>query len=146
METVHSSTQEGTFLSGRHTDVTEADHSPIRCRAVNDILARVGDKWSMQVVMNLSAGPMRFNELRRTVDGISQRMLTRTLRALERDGLVDRHVTPSTPPRVDYSLTALGRSLREPVAALGAWAMTHREAIDDSRCRFDARERLDEES
>jgi len=107
---------------------------------VNDILARVGDKWSMQVVMSLSAGPMRFNELRRAIDGISQRMLTRTLRALERDGLVDREVTPSVPPRVDYSLTALGRSLREPVAALGVWAMDNKPEVESARSRFDARE------
>lgn len=140
METVYASTQEGTFVSDRHTDVTAADHSSVRCQAVNDILARVGDKWSMQVVMSLSAGPMRFNELRRAIDGISQRMLTRTLRALERDGLVDRQVTPSVPSRVDYSLTALGRSLREPVAVLGVWAMDNRSHIDSARAQFDAPE------
>lgn len=138
METMSTPTQEGTFVSDRHTDVTAEDHSPVRCQAVNDILARVGDKWSMQVVMSLSAGPLRFNELRRAIDGISQRMLTRTLRALERDGLVDREVTPSVPPRVDYSLTALGRSLREPVEALGVWAMDNRRHIDTARARFDA--------
>ncbi|MBM0170932.1 helix-turn-helix transcriptional regulator [Altererythrobacter sp. C41] len=140
METISAPAQEGTFLSDRHIDVTEADHSPVRCQAVNDILARVGDKWSMQVIMSLSAGPMRFNELRRAIDGISQRMLTRTLRALERDGLVDREVTPSVPPRVDYSLTMLGRSLREPVAALGTWAMENRPHIDSARARFDSLE------
>lgn len=140
METMSTPTQEGTFVSDRHTDVTAEDHSPVRCQAVNDILARVGDKWSMQVVMSLSAGPLRFNELRRAIDGISQRMLTRTLRALERDGLVDREVTPSVPPRVDYSLTALGRSLREPVAALGVWAMDNKPEVESARNRFDARE------
>ncbi|RXZ65829.1 transcriptional regulator [Pelagerythrobacter rhizovicinus] len=140
METTSAPAQEGTLLSDRHTDVTADEHSPIRCQAVNDILARVGDKWSMQVVMSLAAGPMRFNELRRAVDGISQRMLTRTLRALERDGLVDREVTPSVPPRVDYSLTALGLSLREPVAALGVWAMENRQHIDSARALFDAME------
>ncbi|WP_374405912.1 winged helix-turn-helix transcriptional regulator [Pelagerythrobacter sp.] len=113
-------------------------HSPIQCKAVNDILARVGDKWTMQVVMTLSAGPVRFNALRRGIDGISQRMLTRTLRALERDGLVAREVTPSVPPRVDYSLTPLGRSLRDPVGVLGGWAMANREEIDEARARFDA--------
>ena len=137
METTTTHVQEGTFSSAGHTDVT--DHSPIRCQAVNDILARVGDKWSMQVVMSLSAGPVRFNELRRAIDGISQRMLTRTLRALERDGLVAREVTPSVPPRVDYSLTDLGRSLREPVAALGAWAMDNKPEVESARTRFDAR-------
>ena len=140
METTTTHVQEGTFSSAGHTDVTDlADHSPIRCQAVNDILARVGDKWSMQVVMSLSAGPVRFNELRRAIDGISQRMLTRTLRALERDGLVAREVTPSVPPRVDYSLTDLGRSLREPVAALGAWAMGNKPEVESARTRFDAR-------
>jgi len=140
METTTAPAQEGTFLSDRHTDVTGCEHSPIRCQAVNDILARVGDKWSMQVVMSLSEGPVRFNALRRATDGISQRMLTRTLRALERDGLVARHVTPSVPPRVDYSLTALGKSLRTPVAELGAWAMANRPEVDAARERFDARE------
>ncbi|WP_305095704.1 winged helix-turn-helix transcriptional regulator [Croceibacterium aestuarii] len=127
-------------MSDRDGNVTTAGHSPIRCQAVNDILARVGDKWSMQVVMGLAAGSLRFNALLRAVDGISQRMLTRTLRALERDGLVDRAVTPSVPPRVDYSLTMLGRSLIEPVGTLGAWAMENRAAVDAARSRFDARE------
>ncbi len=127
-------------MSDRDGNVTTGGHSPIRCQAVNDILARVGDKWSMQVVMGLAAGSLRFNALLRAVDGISQRMLTRTLRALERDGLVDRAVTPSVPPRVDYSLTLLGRSLIEPVGALGAWAMENRAAVDAARSRFDARE------
>jgi len=104
---------------------------------VTEVLARVGDKWSMQVVMNLADGPMRFNALLRAIAGISQRMLTRTLRNLERDGLVSRTVTPSVPPRVDYALTELGKSLRAPVAVLGEWAVTHREAIAASRQRFD---------
>ncbi len=80
---------------------------------------------------------MRFNELRRAIEGISQRMLTRTLRGLERDGLVGRKVTPSVPPRVDYSLTELGQSLTAPVQALGAWALTHRETIASARGRYD---------
>lgn len=142
METALPRPQEGTFSSAGHTDVPQdgglEDHSPIRCRAVNDILARVGDKWTMQVVMSLSAGPVRFNALRRAIDGISQRMLTRTLRALERDGLVERAVTPSVPPRVDYSLTPLGRSLRDPVGVLGAWAMANKDEVDAARARFDA--------
>lgn len=125
-------------MSDRDGDVTHAAHSPIRCKAVNDILARVGDKWSMQVVMSLTGGSLRFNELLRAIDGISQRMLTRTLRGLERDGLVDRKVTPSVPPRVDYTLTPLGSSLTEPVGALGAWAMANRPAVDAARTRFDA--------
>lgn len=140
METITAPAQEGTFSSAGHTGVPVGDHSPVRCKAVNDILARVGDKWSMQVVMSLSAGPVRFNELRRSIDGISQRMLTRTLRALERDGLVAREVTPSVPPRVDYSLTPLGQSLRDPVGVLGAWAMANKDQVDTARARFDERE------
>nr|WP_046904661.1 helix-turn-helix domain-containing protein [Croceibacterium atlanticum] len=118
-------------------DVTIQTHPARCCQAVNQILARVGDKWSMQVVMSLSEGSLRFNELRREIDGISQRMLTRTLRGLERDGLVSRAVTPSVPPRVDYALTELGRSLRQPVLALGDWAVANREAVDAARQAFD---------
>jgi DNA-binding HxlR family transcriptional regulator len=144
METASTPTQEGTFSSAGHTDVPGIEgpyeHSASGCRAVNDILARVGDKWTMQVVMSLSAGPVRFNALRRAIDGISQRMLTRTLRGLERDGLVERAVTPSVPPRVDYSLTPLGASLRDPVRVLGTWAMTNKEQVDAARSRFDAAE------
>ena len=103
-------------------------------------MARVGDKWSMHVVMNLSHGPLRFNQLRREIDGISQRMLTRTLRGLERDGLVARVVTPSVPPRVDYSLTSLGHSLRAPVAELGVWIMANRAAINRARTEFDLKD------
>ncbi len=97
----------------------------------------------MQVVMSLGEGPLRFNELRRAIDGISQRMLTRTLRGLERDGLVSRAVTPSVPPRVDYALTALGQSLKLPVNALGAWAVGNREAIAGARAKFDREKEAD---
>jgi DNA-binding HxlR family transcriptional regulator len=110
------------------------------CQRVSDVLARIGDKWSMLVVMLLSDGPRRFNELRRRIGGISQRMLTMTLRGLERDGLVKRTVYPTTPPRVDYELTALGHSLREPVAALGEWAFSHLDAIQAARSVFDTRD------
>ncbi len=87
--------------------------------------------------MRLADGPLRFNELRRVVDGVSQRMLTVTLRGLERDGLVTRRLTPIIPPRVDYQLTELGRSLCEPVIALGAWAQRHAAAIESAQRRFD---------
>jgi DNA-binding HxlR family transcriptional regulator len=107
------------------------------CRPVTEILSRIGDKWSILIVMALSAGPKRFSELKRSVDGISQRMLTLTLKGLERDGLVSRTVTPSIPPRVDYELTALGHSLREPVNALGLWAFANRPAILRARELFD---------
>jgi DNA-binding HxlR family transcriptional regulator len=108
------------------------------CRAVSEVLARVGDKWTVLVVNLMGSGPKRFSEIKREVGGISQRMLTLTLRALERDGLVTRTVTPSIPPRVDYELTDLGRSLLAPVQALGNWALSNRESIEQARRRFDA--------
>ncbi len=89
------------------------------CRAVTDILSRVGDKWTVLVVSYLGNGPMRFNEIRRTVDGISQKMLTTTLRNLERDGFVSRTMFPTIPPKVEYELTELGRDLLKPVRGLG---------------------------
>ena len=92
-------------------------HADGNCRAVASVLARVGDKWSVLVIMMLIEGPMRFNELKRKIGGISQRMLTLTLRGLERDGLVTRTVFPTIPPRVDYELTDLGRGLAQPVEA-----------------------------
>ena len=108
------------------------------CRPVTDILSRIGDKWSVMIVMLLGPGPKRFNEIRRAINGISQRMLTLTLRGLERDGLVTRTIFPTIPPRVDYELTELGQSLRGPIDALGEWAVAHRDAIDAARARFDA--------
>jgi DNA-binding HxlR family transcriptional regulator len=113
-------------------------HVPADCRAVSDVLARVGDKWTVLVVVVLGQGPKRFNELRRALGSISQRMLTLTLRGLERDGLVTRTVFPTIPPRVDYELTKLGRSLLEPVSGLGAWARKNQSAIEQARRRFDA--------
>lgn len=107
------------------------------CRPVTDILSRVGDKWSVMIVMLLGPGPKRFNEIRRAINGISQRMLTLALRGLERDGLVTRTVFPTIPPRVDYELTPLGQSLRCPIDALGEWAFSHRDEIDAARARFD---------
>ena len=115
-------------------------HRSPNCQAVSEVLARVGDKWTVLVVSTLGRGPMRFNELKRTIGGISQRMLTLTLRALERDGLVTRTVFPSIPPRVDYELTQLGRSLLMPVSALAAWAIDHRGSIDGARRKFDGRD------
>ena len=112
---------------------------PADCRAVSDVLARVGDKWSVLVVSRLGAGAMRFNELRRSIGGISQRMLTLTLRGLERDGLVTRTVFPTIPPRVDYELTDLGRGLSKPVEALGKWAFEHLVEIEGAREKFDGR-------
>jgi DNA-binding HxlR family transcriptional regulator len=107
------------------------------CRAVSEVLARVGDKWTILVVGVLGDGPKRFSEVRRALGSISQRMLTLTLRALERDGLVRRTVFPTVPPRVDYELTKLGHSLLEPVNGLGTWARQNRAAIQSARRRFD---------
>jgi DNA-binding HxlR family transcriptional regulator len=112
---------------------------PGDCLAVSEVLARVGDKWTVQVVMQLVSGPKRFNELRRAVEGISQRMLTLTLRGLERDGMVTRTAYPTIPPRVDYDLTELGHSLAAPVQQLGLWALAHRTQIEAARAGFDAR-------
>ena len=114
-------------------------HADGNCRAVASVLARVGDKWSVFVIMMLIDGPKRFNELRRMISGISQRMLTLTLRGLERDGLVTRTIFPTIPPRVDYELTDLGRGLAEPVKALGQWAMSHLPEIEGARKKFDER-------
>ncbi len=108
------------------------------CRAVSMILVRVGDKWSVLIVALLGGGPRRFNEIKRMVGGISQRMLTLTLRGLERDGLVTRTVTPSNPPRVDYALTELGLSLWQPVEQLSRWARAHHAQIQAARQAFDA--------
>ncbi len=108
------------------------------CRG-REVLDRVGDKWSVYVVMVLSEGTRRFSELKRNIDGISQRMLTMTLRGLERDGLVTRTVHPTVPPAVEYALTSVGRTLLEPVRALAAWAEQNRARIEQARERFDAR-------
>lgn len=107
--------------------------------ATRDVLDRIGDAWSVLAVLNLRVGPCRFNPLKRRMGGITQRMLTVTLRGLERDGLVSRQVFPTTPPAVEYALTPLGRSLGEVVDVLHGWAEEHRPAIRDARRRFDSR-------
>ena len=116
-----------------HTEVTR------NCHRIGSILSRIGDKWSVLIVMLLRDGPRRFNEIKRMIGGISQRMLTLTLKGLERDGMVSRTVTPTVPPRVDYELTRLGRSLSEPVRTLGDWAQVHLDQIEEARRRFDMR-------
>jgi DNA-binding HxlR family transcriptional regulator len=112
-------------------------HSPV-CRTISTLLSRIGDKWTVLVVQTLGSGSKRFNELRREIPSVSQRMLTLTLRNLERDGLVSRTVTPSIPPRVDYELTELGISLQQPICALAGWALKNVEAIHAAQTRFDA--------
>ena len=107
------------------------------CQTISGLLQRIGDKWSVLVVETLGSGPMRFNELRRAIPTVSQRMLTLTLRNLERDGLVDRTVTPSIPPRVDFELTELGRSLQKPICGLVRWSMDHVGEINEARERYD---------
>lgn len=106
------------------------------CVATREILSLIGDKWSVMVIVNLGEGAMRFNDLKRAIEGISQRMLTLTLRGLECDGLVSRTVFPTTPPRVDYALTKLGRTLLNPVAELASWAQRHRPEIQRAREAF----------
>ncbi len=107
------------------------------CRTISEVLSRIGDKWSVLVVGSLAEGPRRFNELRREIPSVSQRMLTLTLRGLERDGMVSRTVTPSIPPRVDYELTKLGQSLLGPVTALTDWAIANMPEIHEAQERFD---------
>jgi len=131
-----------------HRPVTQSEktvrsaplHETSDCRRVSAVLSRIGDKWSVLVVVLLGAGPRRFNEIKRLVGGISQRMLTLTLRGLERDGLVTRTVFPTVPPRVDYALTDLGRSLRQAVEGLGVWARAHHDEITAAQVRYDEKE------
>jgi DNA-binding HxlR family transcriptional regulator len=121
-------------MSPKNTDVSHDG-----CLAVREVLDRVGDKWSVLVVAVLGAGRKRFSDLRRSVEGISQRMLTLTLKGLERDGLVTRTVYPTIPPRVEYELTATGRTLLTPIESLAEWATANRTTIQDARDRFDTR-------
>ena len=113
------------------------DRNTEDCRTLSSILAMVGDKWTVLIVVLLGDGPKRFNEIKRMVGGISQRMLTFTLRGLERDGLVKRTVLPTKPPRVDYELTKLGSTLWDAVEPLSSWARDHLREILKSRKRFD---------
>jgi DNA-binding HxlR family transcriptional regulator len=123
------------------TVVTQGKQSEDRsedCRTVSDILARIGDKWSVLVVAYLGEGPLRFGELQRRIGSISHKMLTVTVRGLERDGYLTRTVTPSIPPRVDYELTELGRELLEPIRGIEAFARRNQGRIAAARARFDA--------
>jgi DNA-binding HxlR family transcriptional regulator len=142
-------TQDGTLACLRHLEVTIKVNQPDRtamtagrCR-VREILDRVGDKWSLFVIFQLGGGPQRFTALKRSVDGISQRMLTVTLRGLERDGIVSRTMYPVMPPRVDYELTKMGQSLLDAVASLMAWADAHLDDVDAARQAYDAQQARD---
>jgi len=112
-------------------------HPTEQCLKISEVLGRIGDKWSLLIVARLGERSRRFGELMRSIDDISQRMLTRTLRGLERDGLVKRRVIPALPPHVEYELTELGRSLQEPVTVLGQWATENLSAIDAARASYD---------
>ncbi|MBP1853244.1 winged helix-turn-helix transcriptional regulator [Rhizobium halophytocola] len=125
-------------------DVT-ATHSEAACRGVSEILSRVGDKWTIQVVVALRSGSRRFNGLKREVNGISQQMLTRTLKTLERDGMVERAVRDTTPPQVEYTLTPLGHSLSDTARQLAQWATQHRDRIAENRERYDSRRMAEDE-
>lgn len=114
----------------------EASNPHAACKAVVETLARIGDKWTVMVVGALSKGPIRYNEIGRRVEGISQRMLTLTLKGLEQDGLVTRTMYPTIPPRVDYELTKLGRKLIVPLQALSEWARENRPAMLAAREAF----------
>jgi len=128
-------------LSGTHNPVRKIDTAHADCQAVAETLDRIGDKWTVLVVGALEDGPLRYNEVRRAAEGISQRMLTLTLKQLERDGLVNRTMYPTIPPRVDYELTELGRNLMVPLRSLYAWAVKHRPAMLAARKRFADKER-----
>ena len=121
--------------------MTAAPAHPLHqdCQEVSRILARIGEKWSMLVVMLLRDGPRRFNDIKRNTAGISQQMLTRTLRGLERDGIVTRTILPTSPPQVEYSLTELGHSMSEPVLALGQWVRGHIAEFEAARVQYDQR-------
>lgn len=131
--------QEGTYLrlgNTKGTTMLGSDECP-NCQRINQVLSRVGDRWSVLVIISLSEyGVLRFNELKRHL-GISQRMLSRTLRELERDGLVNRTYHPTIPPKVEYSLTPMGVSFQEPVRLLGQWALDNLDKIDLARDQFD---------
>ena len=126
----------GVTAPGRHLP-SEA------CPKISQVLARIGEKWSVLIIIMLAERARRFSELKRAIGGVSQRMLTLSLRGLERDGLVKRTVFPVVPPRVEYELTPLGRSLHAPVSALGEWAHAHLAQIDAAREAFDHRETLE---
>lgn len=134
--TPHDPSAAGDVLSDSTAPVAKWADSE-HCRVVRETFGRVGDKWSLLVIVILAQGPQRFTALKAGAVGISQRMLTLTLRKLERDGLVERTVFAVIPPRVEYALSPLGRTLIDPVTALADWAVTHHDTITSSQNRYD---------
>ena len=122
-------------MSETHKSVPTESLGPEDCRGLADVLASVGDKWTIMVVGALSKGQLRYNEIQRRVSGISQRMLTLTLKRLEADGIVTRTLFPSVPPRVDYELTELGQTLRGALVPLHLWASQNKQAIMKNRTK-----------
>lgn len=122
-------------------DLTQPLHtrevSTPECRAVSELLGRVGEKWTVLVLGQISRGTIRYSDLRRKVDGISQRMLTLTLKGLERDGLISRRVYPTVPPRVEYDATPLGLSLNQPLSVLFDWVVQHRAEMEQARLHYE---------
>jgi DNA-binding HxlR family transcriptional regulator len=118
-------------------ELTTPEPIYVECKRFSGVLSLIGDKWTVMIVLTLTERPRRFNDIKRTIGGISQQMLARTLRALERDGMVARTVHPTVPPQVEYALTALGRSLADPIRELGYWAGAHIAEIEDNRLAFD---------
>jgi len=124
----------------RQPDAGELQNCKEAMVPVTEVLAQIGGKWTVHIIMALGRGPMRFSELLRGIDGVSQKMLTTTLRGLEKDGFITRTVTPSIPPRVDYELTDLGIELRGPLGAISAFAHANRHRVDEARHEFAERD------
>lgn len=118
-------------------ELTTPEPIHVECKRFSGVLSLIGDNWTVMIVMTLTERPRRFNDIKRTIGGISQQMLARTLRALERDGMVARTVHPTVPPQVEYALTALSRSLADPIRELGYWAGAHIAEIEGNRSAFD---------
>jgi DNA-binding HxlR family transcriptional regulator len=118
-------------------ELTTPEPIHVECRRFSGVLSLIGDKWTVMIVLTLTERPRRFNDIKRTIGGISQQMLSRTLRALERDGMVTRTVYPTVPPQVEYTLTDLGCSLAGPIRELGHWAGAHIAQIEGNRSAFD---------
>lgn len=138
MDTLVTSAEPAALAFEHRGAITTAERAECKQAMVpvTEVLAQIGGKWTIHIIMSLSNGPMRFSELLRNIEGVSQKMLTTTLRDLEKDGFVTRTVTPSIPPRVDYELTDMGVELQGPIRAIGDWAHANRHRVDEARRRF----------